>query len=104
MALEIRYVPMMDEADNMPKIFRVVYDETGKYITSSVSDYKEAALVAPQVVEQYFDLLSTYFKDFSTYIDSQVSFNREIYFKMNDLRAFINYFFNNYDFDILNDE
>jgi hypothetical protein len=104
MALEIRYVPMMDEADNMPKIFRVVYDESGKYVTSSVSDYKEATLVAPQVVEQYFDLLSTYFKDFSTYIDSQVSFNRDIYFKMDDLRAFINYFFNNYDFDILNDE
>ena len=104
MALEIRYVPMMDEADNMPKIFRAVYDENGQFIASSIADYKEAALVSPQVVEQYFDLLSTYFKDFSTYIDSQVSFNRDIYFKMNDLRGFINYFFNNYDFDILNDE
>jgi len=104
MALEIRYVPMMDEADNMPKIFRAVYDENGQFITSSIADYKEAALVSPQVVEQYFDLLSTYFKNLSAYIDSQVSFNKDIYFKMDSLRAFINYFFNNYDFDILNDE
>lgn len=104
MALEIRYVPMMDEADNMPKIFRAVYDENGQFMASSIADYKEAALVDPTVVEKYFDLLSAYFKDFSTYIDSQTSFSRDIYFKMSDIRAFCNYFFNNYDYDIIGDE
>jgi len=101
MALEIKYVPMLDEADNMPKIFRVVYDENGKYVTSSVSDYREAAVVDPKVVEQYFDLLSVYFKSISVYIDSQTAFNADVYFKMNDLRNFINYFFNNFDYDIM---
>jgi hypothetical protein len=104
MALEIRYVPMMDEADNMPKIFRAVYDESGNFLASSIADYKEAAAVAPACIEEYFDLLSDYFRNMSTFIDSQTQFNREVYMKMVDLRTFANYFFNNYDFDILNDE
>jgi hypothetical protein len=104
MALEVRYVPMMDEADNIPKIFRVVYNESGDFLASSIADYKEAAIASPSCIEIYFDLLSTYFKNMSTFIDSQTQFNREVYFKMSDLRGFTNYFFNNYDFDILNDE
>ena len=103
MALEIRYVPMLDEADNIPKIFRVVYDENGAFLASSVADYKEATIAAPSSIELYFDLLSTYFKDISTFIDAQTEFNRDVYFKMTDLRSFANYFFNNFafDFDIL---
>jgi hypothetical protein len=104
MALEIRYVPMLDESDSIPKIYRVVYDESGNYVASSVADYKEAVAAAPSSIEVYFDLLSDYFKNMSTFIDSQTQFNREVYYKMGDLRAFTNYFFNNYDFDILNDE
>jgi hypothetical protein len=104
MALEIRYTPMMDEADNIPKIFRVVYNETGQFVAASVCDFKEAAAAAPSCIEAYFDLLSQYFKSMSTFIDSQTDFNRDVYIKMTDLRAFNNFFFNNYDFDILNDE
>jgi len=104
MALEIRYTPMLDEADNIPKIFRVVYDENGVFLASSVADYKEATTADPSSIEVYFDLLSTYFKDMSTFIDAQTQFNRDVYFKMVDLRSFTNYFFNNFafDFDILN--
>jgi hypothetical protein len=104
MALEIRYVPMLDESDATPKIFRVVYDENNKVVASSVSDYKEAAAAEPACIEVYFDLLRDHFSSFSAFIDAKTAFDREVYFKMVDMRNFVGFFFNNYDFDILNDE
>ena len=104
MALEIRYVPMLDEASGFPKIFRLVYNEENRVVASSVSDYTEAALAQPACIEVYFDLLRDYFSSLSAFVDTKTAFDKEVFLKMFVLRDFVSFFFNNCDHDILNDE
>lgn len=88
MALEVRYIPMKDEGDgDMPKIFRVVYqDDTA--ISYSVAPFSEAKAADPSCVEKYFDLVSTYFSDLSTYFDTLTDFTSDATMKMLKIMSF----------------
>ena len=89
MALEVRYVPMLDEGDNgMPKIMRVVYNEAGTALTYSAATFTEAEVADPSCVALYFDLLREYFVSFSAYLDAQTAFTNEVSMKMFELMIF----------------
>lgn len=89
MALEVRYVPMLDEGDNgMPKIMRVVYNEAGDALTYSAATFTEAEVADPSCVALYFDLLREYFVSFSAYLDAQTAFTNEVSMKMFELMIF----------------
>ena len=89
MALEVRYVPMLDEGDNgIPKIMRVVYNEAGDALTYSAATFTEAETADPSCVELYFDLLREYFVSFSAYLDTQTAFTNEVSMKMFELMIF----------------
>lgn len=89
MALEVRYVPMLDEGDNgMPKIMRVVYNEAGDALTYSAATFTEAEVADPSCVALYFDLLREYFVSFSAYLDAQTAFTKEVSMKMFELMIF----------------
>ena len=89
MALEVRYVPMLDEGDNgMPKIMRVVYNEAGDALTYSAATFTEAEVADPSSVPLYFDLLREYFVSFSVYLDAQTAFTNEVSMKMFELMIF----------------
>jgi hypothetical protein len=89
MALEVRYVPMIDEGDNgIPKIMRVVYNEAGNVLTYSAATFTEAETADPSCVELYFDLLREYFVSFSAYLDTQTAFTNEVSMKMFELMIF----------------
>jgi hypothetical protein len=89
MALEVRYVPMIDEGDKgMPKIMRVVYNEAGDALTYSAATFTEAETADPSCVAPYFDLLRDYFASFSAYLDTQTAFTNEVSMKMFELMTF----------------
>ena len=89
MALEVRYVPMIDEGDRgMPKIMRVVYSEAGDALTYSAATFTEAETADPSCVALYFDLLRDYFVAFSAYLDAQSEFTNEMSMKMFELMVF----------------
>lgn len=89
MALEVRYVPMIDEGDKgMPKIMRVVYNEAGTALTYSAATFAEAEVADPSCVALYFDLLREYFVSFSAYLDAQTAFTNEVSMKMFELMIF----------------
>ena len=89
MALEVRYVPMLDEGDNgMPKIMRVVYNEAGDTLTYSAATFTEAEVADPSCVALYFDLLREYFVSFSAYLDAQTAFTNEVSMKIFELMIF----------------
>ena len=89
MALEIRYVPMLDEGDrNKPKIMRVIYDEAGAALTYSSATFTEAEVADPSCVALYFDLLREYFISFSAYLDAQTEFTNDVSMKMFELMIF----------------
>jgi len=89
MALEVRYVPMLDEGDRgMPKIMRVVYNEVGAALTYSPATFTEAEVADPSCVALYFDLLREYFVSFSAYLDAQTAFTNEVSMKMFELMVF----------------
>ncbi len=100
MALSAVYVPMMDEVDGFPKIYRLVKDDSGAVLASAEANFNEVISAAPEVIQSYFDLVSQFMKNFSVYIDSQSEFSKEMYFKMVDLQKFSSYFFINYDVDL----
>jgi len=89
MALEIRYVPMIDEGDRgMPKIMRVVYSQEGVALTYSPATFTEAEVADPSCVALYFDLLREYFISFSAYLDAQTEFTNDVSMKMFELMIF----------------
>jgi hypothetical protein len=89
MALEVRYVPMLDEGDRgMPKIMRVIYNEAGDVLTYSSATFTEAETADPSCIAPYFDLLREYFISFSAYLDTQTAFTSEVSMKMFELMTF----------------
>jgi hypothetical protein len=103
MTLNAMYVPMMDEADGFPKIFRLIKDSNGTVLASAPADYNEVIATAPDVLQSYFDLVSEFMKNMSVFMDNQSEFSKELYFKMIDLQNFVSYFFVNYTVDLTSD-
>jgi hypothetical protein len=88
MALEVRYIPMIDEGDNnTPKIMKVVYKD-GESIGYSIAPLDEAAVADPLVVEAYFNLIKEYFTGLASYFDTQTEFNNENTIKMMQIMTF----------------
>jgi hypothetical protein len=77
-ALEVRYVPMKDEGDNnIPKLFRVIYqdDVAVSYSHANLSEVKAAD---PEAIAGYYDIVSQYFKDLATLVDSSTDFTQDL--------------------------
>ena len=87
MALEVRYVPMVDEGDKgAPKIMRVIYNEEGAALTyAEANSLKEVQQAQPDCIEEYFNLIKNYFVDVASYFDTKVSPDEGAYQKMLDV-------------------
>ena len=104
MALEVRYVPMLDEGDKgYPKIMRVVYNEAGDALTYSAATFTEAEVADPSCVALYFDLLREYFISFSAYLDAQTVFTNEVSMKMFELMIFCSSYLDGKPINFTND-
>ena len=104
MALEVRYVPMLDEGDKgYPKIMRVVYNEAGDALTYSAATFTEAEVADPSCVALYFDLLREYFISFSAYLDAQTAFTNEVSMKMFELMIFCSSYLDGKPINFTND-
>jgi hypothetical protein len=84
MALEVRYVPMVDEGDNgVPKIMRVIYNEEGTALTyAEANSLEEVQQAQPDCIEEYFNLVKNYFTDVAIYFDTKTAADEEVYERM----------------------
>jgi hypothetical protein len=88
MALEVRYVSMIDEGDNgYPKIFRVVYRDN-EAISYTACPFREASQADPSSIESYFNLVSLYFKGVAEFMDAQTASANEVTIKMMEVMQF----------------
>jgi hypothetical protein len=89
MALEVRYVPMVDEGDRgYPKIMRVIYNEQNVALSYEPCTVKEAQGAQPDCIEPYFNIVRDYFADAAKYFDIQDRTTNDISDKMLEIAAF----------------
>jgi len=89
MAIEARYMPMIDEGDNgYPKMMRVIYDEQGKVVAQSEAPLSEAKAADPSSIASYYDCLRDYFTSIASYVDLQTDVTPAMSRKMFEVFAF----------------
>lgn len=89
MALEARYLPMVDEGDKgYPKIMRVIYNEQNVALSYEPCTIKEAQGAQPDCIEPYFNLVRDYLANAAAYFDLQDRTTNEISTKMVEIAAF----------------
>jgi len=88
MALEIRYVAMIDEGDNgYPKVMRVVYNN-GQAVASSQAPLREVKDAHLPAVAEYYDCMRDYFRSVAEFIDAQTDITNETTRKMFEVMSF----------------
>jgi hypothetical protein len=89
MALEVRYVPMVDEGDKgYPQIMRVIYNEQNVALSYEPCTIKEAQDAQPDCVEPYFNLVRDYLTQAAAFFDANAALSTEVLDRMNETAGF----------------
>ena len=103
MTTEVRYEVELVEVEpqlypgyTFPKIVRIILAD-GTEVSRGYPNFAEVKSASPQTIEAFFDEVSTYFRELSTWLDTQTDFDAEQYKKMAFLNMFLIYYGSNFD-------
>jgi hypothetical protein len=106
MTTEVRYEidrwvdPSFPEPEyQYPLIARVILAD-GVEVSRGYPDFKEVASAAPEIIEQFFDAVSSYFHQLAEWSDTQTEFTRPQQTRIAIINMFAIYYMEHFDQDI----
>jgi hypothetical protein len=72
----------------------------GVEVSRGYPDFKEVASAAPEIIEEFFDAVSSYFHELAEWSDTQTEFTRAQQTRIAIINMFAIYYMNKFDQDI----